>query len=114
MPQYPVLQPDGQYAIWSTVSDDFIFLGLTAAQCESELARRYPNMESSAIDEVIHGVTYGEESDYMRWPECLAWATYRHGENDADVVLAHSITPDDIKKRAMDILADIKREGELA
>lgn len=113
MPQYPVLQPDGNYAIWSTVVDHFVWMGLTEPQCQAELQRRYPSVESSAIDKVIHEVTYGD-SDFMRWPRCLAWATYHHGENDAGVTLAYGITPEDMKAHVMDILADIRREGEPA
>lgn len=95
MPSYPVLQPDGQLAVWSTIVDHF-----TAFDCTPEEAAyaidwqwRTPNPMTIAY---CAAVQRGEKPvDHWRdWDSRVGFAMLQHGENDKTVRQAIALTPD--------------------
>ncbi len=91
MPIYPVLQPDGKLAVWSTVVDHFIALNCSVEEAIGIISQRHSGDVRSAVESAASG------SDpfppYGDWDMRLAWALYRFGENDETVISALSISP---------------------
>ena len=94
MPSYPVLQPNGKIAVWSTVVDHFMALDCEPGEAIDELCIRYP--DRTDVTRVVSAVERGEMpyNHWWLWWKCLAWAIFRFGEDDETVRLAISITPD--------------------
>ena len=99
MPSYPVLQPDGKIAIWSTVVDHFTYFDCDQADAVSILAERY--RDGDKVAEYVAQVAAGTiPLDWWQdWPGCLAWATFMHGEEDETVKEAIERTPDAMTRR---------------
>jgi hypothetical protein len=100
MPQYPVLQPDGQVAVWSTVVDHFIALNCTVGEAVDILTERYPDRVKNGliVQNLVDGIPAFDW--WMSWPECLAWAIFRFGEDDEAVMDALAVSPDQTAARA--------------
>ena len=105
MPQYPVLQPDGKLAVWSTVVDHFIALDCTREEAVSVLDRRYSDHQRSV--ELVAKVAAGERpfERWDDWPDCVAWVVGRDGEEDADAKELLARTPDPMTRRYIEMRA---------
>lgn len=99
MPRYPVLQPDGKLAIWSTIVDKFLCFDYTVQQAMEWLADRYENTPESFEYECV-SVAAGAVPDFMRdWAHNAAWALHLHGPDDESVRRALERTPDAMTRR---------------
>ncbi len=99
MPRYPVLQPDGKLAVWSTIVDKFLGFDYTVQQAMEWLADRYENTPESFEYECV-SVAAGAVPDFMRdWAHNTAWALYLHGPDDESVRRALERTPDAMTRR---------------
>lgn len=100
MPSYPVRQPDGQLAIWSTIVDHFTAFDCDIAECVEELAMRYRTSHAK-LEQWCVDVQNGKiEYDYMRdWPDLLGVALARFGDDDETVKEAMERTPDELTRR---------------
>jgi hypothetical protein len=100
MPTYPVLQPDGMIAIWSTVVDNFLGFGYTVDEATDELLTR-----TSSPRDMVKGYTQDVAAGripfdwWSDWPERVAWATLQQGEEDEGVKGAMALTPDPMTRR---------------
>lgn len=95
MPSYPVLQPNGQLAVWSTVVDHFMAFDCTPyeAAAQIEWSRHQPT--ERAI-ELCAAVQRGEKpyDHWQDWDSRVGSAMSQHGENDETVLQAIALTPD--------------------
>lgn len=99
MPRYPVLQPDGKLAVWSTIVDKFLGFDYTVQQAMEWLADRYENTPESFEYECV-SVAAGVVPDFMQdWAHNAAWALYLHGPDDKSVKLAMERTTDAMTRR---------------
>lgn len=114
MPTYPVLQPDGKLAVWSTVVDHFLAFGCTADEATDELLTR----TISPRDEVLHYVNEVAAGRipfdwWSDWPERVAWAMFMHGADDDTVKEAMELTPDLMTRRYIEqFVMTCKAEGK--
>lgn len=92
MPHYPVLQPDGKLAVWSTIVDTFTAFDCTQADAVSILQQWHTGNLSEATAKVANGEIPFEHWD--DWAGCVAWAQFMHGADDATVKAALERTPD--------------------
>lgn len=90
MPHYPVLQPNGNLAIWSTIIDSLVAVDLTVEQAARELASWHAGPNLTYCRAVANGSKpFGW---WKSWVECLGWMIAREGESDPDIQYAVSIT----------------------
>lgn len=111
MSQYPVLQPNGKLAVWSTIVDHFIALDCTPDETVEVLAHRYP--DRAKVAERVAAVQRGEKvhDHWDDWPDCVAWAMNLHGPDDETVKDAMALTPDPMTRRYIDqVVATCKVE----
>ena len=95
MPRYPVRQPDGQLAIWSTIVDHFVGFDYTADEATDELARNYQSPREEIAQRVYQVCMGVIPFDWWKdWADCLAWALSMHGEEDEGVIEALAMTTD--------------------
>lgn len=93
MPRYPVLQPNGKFAVWSTIVDHFIMLDCSKDEAIRfvEKCGNYSNLPKF-IDEVEQGKL--PLHWWHDWPDLVADALGRHGEEDETVKEALALTAD--------------------
>jgi len=109
MPAYPVLQPDGQLAVWSTVVDNFIAFDLSVESATYVIGLRH----SGNVKEICQRVANGEKpfDHWKDWFDCVGLMIGRYGEDDAEVQAALTRTPD---RRIPDLIASIwNAEGRM-
>jgi len=101
MPRYPVLQPDGKLAVWSTIVDTFVAIDCASDEAAAVLQHWYDNESRSELQEIVNRCAKGEQvyDWWWDWPKCVAWATFLHGESDGTVKLAMERTPDAMTRR---------------
>jgi hypothetical protein len=81
MPQRGVKQPNGLYAIFSTVVDDFIAMRLTLGEmvehfsCDMEHLEALDKARRAVIDEAFDS----QRPNLTRWEDALADIEMRHG-----------------------------------
>lgn len=87
MPQRAVRQPNGRFAVWSTVVDHFVAVGLTDWQAVewfkdrqwlSEAEAR-GKLERAERDEATDGPPCCDQVGLRRWHDCLATILHVHG-----------------------------------
>lgn len=111
MPQFPVLQPDGKLAVWSTIVDHFIALDCTEQDAVKVLSRRYS--DTASVRDGVARCARGELVNpwWMRWDRCVVWAIVQHGLDDETVHKALKLTPEADQqaiKSAARIMADVQ------
>lgn len=114
MPRYPVLQPDGQLAIFSTIVDAFTVFNRTESQAVQQMRRWYNNPE---LTEHVASVASGEiPIDFWKnWIEACAWMIFVNGDSsneDSSVFIAKSITPDSTWSEIMAIVDGWRKEDD--
>ncbi len=112
MPSYPVKQPDGKLAIWSTIVDHFTAFDCDIDECARELSYRYRD----PIDKLRQwcAETLDGKVDYRDWPDLLGMALARFGPTDETVKEAMDRTPDELTRRYAEKIQHIWRiEREL-
>lgn len=97
MPRYPVLQPDGKLAIWSTIVDHFLAFDCTQDEAVQELSQYH----TGPIAETVRRTAAGEiPFEWCQdWADCVAEAHWRHGEENEAVQEAMTRTPDPMMRR---------------
>lgn len=110
MPHYPVLQPDGKIAVWSTIVDSFTAFDCDQAEAVSELAQWHKGNLADVTARVANGeIPFDHWQD---WADCAAWATFVHGADDATVQQAMERTPDAMMRRYLkQFVMTCKTEG---
>lgn len=97
MPHYPVLQPDGRLAVWSTIVDDFTAFDCTQAEAVSILQQWHTGDLAAVTAKVAVGeIPFDHWHD---WADCVAWAQFMHGAEDGTVKEAVERTPDAMTRR---------------
>lgn len=96
MPHYFVKQPNGKYAIWSTISDTFLAIELTEEEAiHQEFADRthqgYPGGDEALLSnlksEIRHVNEIGRAWDWaMYWEECVKWLERTNNEEELDMI----------------------------
>lgn len=90
MGQQIIRQPNGLYAIWSSVVDHFILYdctpeGIIEERCKEECARI-----EKGVRETVAQLEAGEKPYYQftkTWEEAIAWAEEVHGSDDETLAL---------------------------
>lgn len=86
MPAFPVLQPDGKLAVFSTVVDSFVALDCSIEEATEEVSQRHSGDVETTVKDVAAGrIPYPH---FMEWADCVAWAIVRYGEEDETVLMA--------------------------
>jgi hypothetical protein len=86
MPAFPVLQPDGRLAIYSTVVDHFTAFDCSVQEAVEEVSQRHRGDVETAVKEVAAGrIPYPH---FETWVDCVAWAIFMHGEDNETVLMA--------------------------
>jgi len=95
MPGYPVLQPDGQLAVWSTIVDHFLAFDCAAEKAAQEIDWQLRQPNQRTID-ICAAVQRGEKpfAHWQDWNSRVGFAMLQHGENDETVRQAIALTPD--------------------
>lgn len=95
MPSYPVLQPDGQLAVWSTIVNHFLAFDCTAEKAAQEIDWQLRQPNQRTID-ICAAVQRGEKpfDHWGNWTTRVGWALHLHGEDDETVQEALKRTPD--------------------
>lgn len=114
MPTYPVLQPDGKIAIWSTVVDNFLGFDYTVDEATDELLTR-----TSSSRGLVKGYTQDVAEGripldwWSDWPERVGWALFQQGSSDEGVTEAMARTPDPMTRRFIEQFeATCRAEGK--
>ena len=102
MPHYPVLQPDGQLAIWSTIVDSFTCFNCTPIEAADELMAWHKDESARALS-LCERVAKGEIpfEHWRGWENRVTLAIVLHGKDDETVQYALEITPDCTRIDAM-------------
>ena len=102
MPHYPVLQPDGQLAIWSTIVDSFTCFNCTPIEAADELMAWHKDESARALS-LCERVAKGEIpfEHWRTWENRVTLAILQHGRDDETVQYALEITPDCTRIDAM-------------
>lgn len=79
MARHPILQPDGRWAVYSTVVDQFVDIGCDDAQAAWTLSRRTDEDAGMAL---IRALRSGERAPEMCWEQALRQIADLHGERD--------------------------------
>lgn len=109
MPHYPVLQPDGLLAVWSTIVDHF-----TAFDCSVEEATdKVSKWHTGDVLSVCQKVAAGEKpfDHFGDWDDCVGQAVARHGEENETVKMALERTTD---RRIIDLIVAVWRAEKRA
>ena len=109
MPHYPVLQPNGKLAVWSTIVDCFTALDCSVDDAAAEIGRWHSGDVRGACVSVAAGLLPFDH--WKDWDVCLGWVLVSVGENDESVKYALSITPDQTAAR---LYADLIRTERAA
>lgn len=108
MPSYPVLQPNGQFAIWSTVVDDFTALNLSKAEAMQFLEERHNYSDLPRfMAELAQGAL--PLAWWDDWPDLVADALWRYGADNATVKEALELTPDPLMRRYIQASAALSK-----
>lgn len=112
MPHYPVLQPDGLLAIWSTIVDDFTCFNCTPIEAAEELMTWHKDETARALS-LCDRVAKGDiPFPYWRtWEDRVTLAILRHGRDEETVQYALEITPDCTRIDAM-VAENLSTENE--
>lgn len=98
MPHAIVQQPNGKFAIWSTIVDDFVLLDATAPEAVCEeidnlRGRGYPHNEWEAMGKEMENIgRTGRAFDWApTWDEALKTVRELHGEDVANQRIADAM-----------------------
>lgn len=81
MPHYPVVQPDGKFAVYSTVVDAFSCFDMTAEEALDELLTWHRVKNYDAELDHLRRMAAGEPPKYPSWrgwDETAAWVIFFH------------------------------------
>lgn len=112
MPRYPVLQPNGNLAIWSTIVDSLVAVDLTVQQAARELTCWHKGPNLTYCRAVANGSKPFEF--WKSWDECLGLMIDREGESVPDIQYLISITPNMEGVRIYGKLIDAERVADEA
>lgn len=84
MPKQIVKQPNGLYALWSTVVDDFVCVDATAEEIVAEFVEESTRQIQANVSRVIASLETGGKPYHQftrSFDECVAEIKERHGED---------------------------------
>jgi len=84
MPKQIVKQPNGKYAIWSTVVDDFVCVECDLAELIDQLCQEEMTRIHKRVTEVVAGLDLGRSPYHQftkTWDECIGIVKECHGDN---------------------------------
>jgi hypothetical protein len=108
MPQQIIKQPDGKYALWSTVVDSFILFDCTPQDIIDHWVEQERNEISRRVDGVVTSLEMGGKPYYqftMTFDECVARMRELNGDDCEAIQLMGDLIP-----KPTD--ADAKARGE--
>ena len=119
MPKYPVLQPDGKLAVWSTISDTFSYLDCTVDEAADGLLQWYTEFVASNVTrpelyDMVSRCAAGEMvyPFWRDWAHLVAWTTYFHGGDEEITGGLMERTPDPMTRRYIEqFVATCKAES---
>ena len=82
MSEQIIKQPDGQYAVWSTVVDAFILIDATAQDIVDYRVDEYRQQQTKQVDRIINALNAGDRPYYqftMTFDEALRRYNEVHG-----------------------------------
>lgn len=104
MPHYPVLQPDGLLAVWSTIVDHFTAFDCSPTEAAEEISRWHTGNVTAICKQVANG---DKPFDHWKdWDDCVGEILARYGETDETVVMALERT---LNRRISDLIAALWR-----
>ena len=119
MPKYPVLQPDGKLAVWSTITDTFSYLDCTVDEAADGLLQWYTEFVASNVTrpelyDMVSRCAAGEMvyPFWRDWAHLVAWTTYFHGGDEEITGGLMERTPDPMTRRYIEqFVATCKAES---
>lgn len=94
MARYPVLQPNGNYAVWSTIVDGYVAIECDREEATAAMREWYSTMPLAdfnyKLDEAFKRLADGHAAfDWAsKWNNLLPWQAYRQGlENEMSVAI---------------------------
>lgn len=117
MPHYPVRQPDGKLAIYSTIVDCFTVYDCDIFEAVNEIMQWHTVSDPSKLYAMVSDIKAGHDPKTVNerwdgWEYCLAWAAYMHGWEDESIVQFINMTPVDGRQRIRDLVAKYQAEAE--
>lgn len=94
MSQQIIKQPNGKYALWSTVVDSFIVLDATPKDIIEFKLREERLSMSEHVNKIVKELDAGKKPYYqftMSWEDAIQTIKEVHGENDESYKLAKEI-----------------------
>lgn len=104
MPHYPVRQPDGMLAVWSTIVDHFTSFDNLVTEAAEEINRWHTGDSLPFCQQVADGQKPFDH--WHDWETCVSTAISRHGEDDETTQMALELTTD---RRLIDALVALSR-----
>lgn len=117
MPHYPVRQPDGKLAVYSTIVDSFTMFDCDTEEAVNEILNWHMDTNPPSLYGKVCDIKAGldPKSVYKCWNDweyCLAWSAYIYGYDSDGVVLFMNMTPIEGRERIRALVAKYQDEAE--
>ena len=116
MPHYPVRQPDGKLAIYSTIVDAFTMYDCDTPEAVNEMLNWHMDTDPPTLYGMVSDIKFGQDpkrvcKHWQGWDECLAWSAYMHGWDDESVQVFINMTPVESRERIRGMVASYQAEA---
>ena len=84
MGQQIILQPNGKYALWSSISDDFIFLNASKDEIIEEIISFKRHSITTEVERVMKAIEKGQKPYHQftkTFQDCIDTIKANHGED---------------------------------
>ena len=117
MPHYPVRQPNGKLAIYSTIVNSFTMYDCEIVDAVNEIINWHKDTDPPTIYGKVADIAAGRDPKQVSkwwgdWEQCLSVTAWRHGWEDEVVVDLMNMTSIEGRKRIRDAVAKYQAEQE--
>lgn len=119
MPHYPVRQPSGKLAIYSTIVDSFTMYDCDTAEAVNEILNWHKDTNPPRLYGMVSDIAAGLDPEtvckhWHGWEYCLSWAAFMHGWQNEVVIEFMNMTPVEGRERIRALVAQYQAESELS
>lgn len=110
MPHFPVLQPNGKFAIYSTIVDGITLYDCTIDEALSEL-EAWHVLDRETERQHLEEIAAGKQPRYkhwLQWTAVLPWSIFIHGEEDMKPFI--EMTPASDLETIIKMVEEIRQE----
>ena len=81
-----LLQPNGQFAEWSTISDDFLLVDTTPEEIIKARVAEFEEKEAQEINKICDALKGGTSNRRFTWDDAIDRIRAVHGENSDNIL----------------------------